>query len=114
MGTLIGYIPAWNSLSAFLLYWLPAILCSAGYLARGLPKLKAEIECRRKADENHKPDCYYPTLTVGDVVVRVVVIAIPVVNILALVFDVGSEMLARAFSWVEDTLDAPLVPKRKP
>lgn len=112
MNEILAYLPAWNGWLALLLYWAPLVLCALGYSVRGVRAYRKELAGRARAEADPKA-YYYPSLTVGDLVGHVFVVLCPVVNLGALFFDVGGEMIRHFFWTLGKLLDIPLVPRVK-
>lgn len=96
-----------NTPLAVLLYWVPLIICAVGYTLRTISDYRKD-HVRRNSDQH-----YYPTLTLGTIIGRVLVTFIPVANIGTAAFDVGFDMMRWFFSWIGRVFNQPLVPKRK-
>lgn len=95
------------SLMRFLLYWVPVAICAVGYTLRTWKNYQKDVR------NLHKKEYYYPTDTVGSVLGRVAAAVCPVVNLLAVVFDLGPEALKGFLKYFGNVLDRPLVPRRK-
>lgn len=91
---------------AFGLYWMPLALCLYGYTVRTYRDYRKDLAAREK-------DYYFPELTVGLIVGRLVLAVVPVGNLFAAVFNVAPEVFGDFFRWLGKALDIPLVPKRK-
>ena len=96
----------WNGLLAIVLYWVPASLCAYGYTVRTWREYQSDLRDRHK-------DYYLPTLTVGVVLGRVLVTITPLLNLWAVVVDVGPQVFRSFFKWIGDILNIPLVPRKK-
>lgn len=91
-----------------LLYWLPLVWCLLGYTQRTANDVSRDV-----VERDLKPKFYYPRITVGTVVGRLLVSVVPVANLVALVCDLGPKALMRTIDWFGRVLDFPLVPVRK-
>lgn len=111
MNWIAAHIPAWNSWIALLLYWLPLVMCAYGYAVEFVQLYRDEIRARAKAEADEKA-YYSPTLTLGWIVGHVVITIVPIVNLLAAVFDAAPKAFGDFFTWLGKALDIPLVPKR--
>lgn len=112
MDWIIAHTPAWNSWLAVLLYWMPVALCAYGYTVQTVQDYRSELDIRAKAETDPKT-YFYPTLTVGTLVGRAVLTAIPIANLFAAIFNVAPKVFGDLFEWIGKALDIPLVPKRK-
>lgn len=95
-----------------ILYLVPFVLCAIGYIERTwINYQKDRVERDRLSD---KPDwkIYRPTDTIGSLLGRAVVTILPIVNLLAALFDVCPEMYGRFFYWVSKLLSYPIVPPK--
>jgi hypothetical protein len=96
----------------FYFYWLPAILCIFGYLRQIQEEYHKDVASRDEYEKcDNKNKAYYPTLTVGKIVGRVVVSIIPLVNIwkgVYFLFRIGKDIIDIFDTW----LNIPLVKKR--
>lgn len=95
------------SLLGFLLYWVPAAICAVGYTLRTWKNYQKDVYNLA----NKSP--YFPTDTVGNVLGRVAATLCPVINLFAVVFDLGPKALRNFFKYFGNVLDRPLVPRRK-
>lgn len=69
------------------IYYVPVVGCIVGYTLRTWQ----EIQTDKKAREGK--DYYYPKLTYGDIVGRVIISFVPVVNALCFVFDICGDVV---------------------
>jgi hypothetical protein len=88
-------------------YWLPLLLCAVGYTIRTIKQIQ-----HIKAYELGENVRYVQDLTVGTVLWRVVLTVTPIVNVLALSFSLGFDMLGWMWKWIENILDIKLVSKK--
>lgn len=88
-------------------YWLPLVLCAVGYTIRTIKQIQ-----HIKAYELGENVRYVQDLTVGTVLWRVVLTVTPIVNVMALSFSLGFDMLGWMWKWVEGILDIKLVSKK--
>lgn len=95
------------SLLGFLLYWVPVAICAVGYTLRTWKNYQKDL------GNLYKKEHYSPTDTVGDVFGRVAATLCPVINLFAVVFDLGPKALRNFFKYFSNVLDRPLVPRRK-
>ncbi|EIQ01109.1 hypothetical protein OpiT1DRAFT_05677 [Opitutaceae bacterium TAV1] len=91
-----------NGTLALLTYWMPLAVCSTVYTFRLVKKYGEDL---KKSCESY----YRPTLTVGMIVGHLLLATMPVVNLVAAVFDCS----ASVFCWFGRVLDIPVVRKRK-
>lgn len=100
-----------NNLLALYLYWFPLGICLVGYTVRLVCLVKKDLANRREAavPGNH----YFPSVTVGSILGMVLLSFVPLVNLMAAVFDLTPWMLPKVCDWFRDLLDIPLVPRRK-
>lgn len=101
-----------------LLYWLPLLLCVAGYTHRTFINYQKDIKKRAEVEnileENKEIHAYYsPTDTVGTIIGRILVCIVPCVNLWAAVFDIGPKFFSDFFCWIGKVFDIPLVPEIK-
>lgn len=101
-----------NSIIGICLYWLPLALCSIGYLVRSSREYHTDIE-KRTESENNPKQYYNPTIRIGTLIGRCLISIVPIVNLLAAIFDISPIMFKRILDWIVDVFDRPLVPKRK-
>lgn len=90
----------------FFLYWIPFIACAAYYVVHSILQYRKDLAAREKNRINPN-DGYYPQETVGSLVKRAILTVAPVLNILALAFEV----LPKTFVIIDRIFDAPLVPR---
>ncbi len=102
-----------TTLLGFLLYWLPLIVCTVGYIARTYNNYQKDLKARAAWVEHPTEKYYTPTDTVGTLIGRGIVSIIPVANLIAAVFDVAPRLLGNFFKMLGDIFDQPLVPKLK-
>jgi len=88
-------------------YWIPLVLCAVGYTIRTIKQIQ-----HIKAYELGENVRYVQDLTVGTVLWRVVLTVTPIVNVLALSFSLGFDMLGWMWKWIENILDIKLVSKK--
>jgi len=88
-------------------YWIPLVLCAVGYTIRTIKQIQ-----HIKAYELGENVRYVQDLTVGTVLWRVVLTVTPIVNVMALSFSLGFDMLGWMWKWVEGVLDIKLVSKK--
>ncbi len=105
-----------NSLFGIVLFWFPMTICIVGYTMRTFRQIQTDKKNRlesevQNSDERYVP-VYYPTITVGDIIGRIVICFIPIANLWACLFDVSPELFHKLFSWISKTFDMPLVRKR--
>jgi hypothetical protein len=101
-----------NFWTAFMLYWLPLILCAVGYLIRTWQNYQKDIKARAKCDTDGK-GYYSPTDTLGSLIARAIVTILPIGNMLAAIFDVAPDLFGSFFKWMGKIFNQPLVPERK-
>lgn len=89
-----------------LLFWAPMALCAYGYTARTFAHYRLCCEARDS-------DKYFQSDTVGTLIGRTIVTFIPVVNLLAAVFDLGPMIFGSFFAMIGRVFDRPLVSKAK-
>lgn len=106
-----SYIPdfaikVWSdTMLAILLYWLPLVVCTVGYLARTARNFIKDRALRETVGGG-----YYPTDTVGSLIGRAIVTLLPVANLWAAMFDLSPEIFSRCFKWLRMVFNQPLVP----
>jgi hypothetical protein len=93
-----------NKWLAFVLYYIPMVLCAWGYFWRTYRNVQKD----KKARET--PSGYVPTDTIGSLIGRAILIILPVGNLLAGIFDVGPEVFGAFFNWLGEVFSQPLVP----
>lgn len=90
------------------LYWVPFVLCSVSYFLKTHKEYREELRARDSSGH------YYPKLTVGTIVGRAFCTVVPLINLLALVFDAGPFLLSSIYKKFDMFLDYPIVkPIRK-
>ena len=95
-----------------LLYVLPLILCLYGYIIRTWVNIRKDI-AKRQEVKCCGHGYYESTDTIGNVVGRILVSFIPVINIFAALFDVAPEVFSRIFDRILKVLSYPIVPPCK-
>jgi len=90
-----------------ILYWVPLLICAVGYTIR------TRMECAHDIELCHTAS-YKPTVTVGHVCGRLVVSAIPGLNLIAAVFDLGPRLIADIFKYFRTVFTIPLITKKAP
>lgn len=93
-------------------YWIPLALCAVGYTVRTAKEIKHDVNDRRQSDLSPHA-YYYPSVTVGTIVGRLLLTAAPLINIAAFVTDLGIDMIGHAFDVISKTLDHPIVSSRR-
>lgn len=93
-------LPA-NGMLGVILYWVPACVLAFVYALRTIRNINADIEARNK--EKH----YRPQETVGTIIGRIIMLALPVLNWCGLVAETGA-----IIRFIESTFNFPLVPPR--
>lgn len=68
---------------------------------------------RRRAYANGEGLVYIPGVSIGDVIWPCMVSMVPALNIVALVIFILPSLLDGAFDWLDDLINAPLVPPLK-
>jgi hypothetical protein len=97
-----------------IIYWLPVIICSVGYLLITVEEYHEDVKNRDKYEkEELKHGCYIPTLKVGTIVGRAIVCFIPVFNVLVTIFKFVPRLVGDIITACDKWLDIPLVPKKK-
>ncbi len=100
-----------NNWIGFALYWVPMYMCVICYFYRTTVNYQRDRVERTAAS---KANVYYaPTDNVGIVVWRAVVSFIPILNLLALIFDLSPELFSRFYNFISMVLNKPLVPRFK-
>lgn len=106
-----------NGAIAIWLYWLPLMLCLYGYIRRTFSDVKKDVELRANAEVLVEPNrfqsYYYPSVTIGTIIGRIIVTALPVANLWAAMFDISPWLFKKLFEFCSNVLDQPLVPKKK-
>ncbi|MBN8263024.1 MAG: hypothetical protein J0M21_00035 [Xanthomonadales bacterium] len=108
------HIPAWNGLLALFLFWLPLLLCLYGYTVRSVREFANDRAARANAElpTSQSNGYYQPSITVGTLLARLAASVVPIVNLVAAIFDVAPEVFGQFFNWASKALDIPLVPTR--
>ena len=111
---LMAHTPEWNGLLALFLFWLPLLLCLYGYIVRSAREFSNDRAGRATSElpASQSNGYYTPSITIGTLVGRFLVTVVPIVNLLAAIFDVAPEVFGDFFRWMGKALDIPLVPKR--
>lgn len=95
-----------TGLLGMLLYWLPAAFCVAGYTMKSWGDYRRDIKAR-------DADTYYhPSITVGTLIGRAVLSAVPVANLIAGIFDVAPHVFGNFLDWLGRVFSVPLVKAR--
>ncbi len=97
----------WTHWLVILLYWLPLILCSYYYTLVTVREYNAELV---RSTEPY----YYPTMTIGTLIGRLLLTVVPITNLFAAVADVVPAVFGNFSTLVRSVLNTPLVPPRKP
>lgn len=109
-----------TSLMGFLLYWVPLAVCAYGYTVETFKNYQIDLSRRtqyegylmqKELTTAYVPH-YYPTDTIGTIILRIIVSIIPVMNLWTSLFQVLPSLLSSFFKVIEKILDRPLVPKR--
>lgn len=90
-----------------LLYWLPVAFCGVGYTVICWEEYRDDL--KRRDDDKY----FTPTITVGSIVGRAVITAIPVANLCAAIFHVAPRLFGNFIDWLGRVLSIPLVKPRK-
>lgn len=109
--TLVTFFRDWQ----IWLYWLPLIGAATIYFFRTVIEIRRDLANKREVfDTTSERTHYYPTVTVGTIVGRILLTVIPVVNLVVFVFDCAPALTKRFFSTISEILDMPIVkPIRK-
>lgn len=102
----------YNTWLGVLLYWLPLLICIYGYSVRTWGNYRRDLK-DREASETAENKYYSPTDTVGDIIGRVFVCVIPIINLVAAIFDVAPNIFEKFFKFLKKVFYQPLVPMRK-
>lgn len=117
MNTLISF--NFTSTMGILLYWVPVSVCVYGYTVRTWLNYQKDVGQREKVQtqqpdkDGRVPKFYSPTDTIGTLIGRALVTALPVANIWAAAFDVAPKLFSTLFKWIGRVFDQPLVPRHK-
>lgn len=105
---MIDYITTfkWNGLMGILLYWVPAAFCAVFYTVR-----TARNYMKDKADREAE-NIYFPTDTIGTLIGRALVSALPIANLWGALFDLAPVVFRKTFDWISTIFDQPLVPRK--
>ena len=95
----------WTGLMGILLYWVPSACCCVGYTARTANNYMQDKRQREEAGAR-----YEPTDTIGALIGRAIVSALPVANLWAAAFDIAPKFLGGFFDWLDRVFNTPLVP----
>lgn len=106
---MIAHIPQWVVVA---FYWIPVALCAVGYTVRTAKEIKRDLNDRRQSDLSPHA-YYYPSVTVGTIVGRLLLTVTPLINIAAFVSDLGLGMISRTYELACKAFDRPLVPSRR-
>jgi hypothetical protein len=87
---------------ALWLYYVPAAICLVVYSIRTTREYRVDYK-------NSLKDNYYPKLTVGVILRRILAALLPTFNIFAVVFNCSGSI----FDFIGKVFDMPLIPKRK-
>ncbi len=87
-----------------LMYWLPMLLCAFGYIARTFKRYRQCCELR-------DADKYFQSDTLGTLIGRAIVTVLPIVNLLAAIFDLGPKIFGNFFEAIGKVFNQPLVSK---
>lgn len=94
-----------NTVLAIWLYWVPLLVCLIGYLSDCVSDYKSDYE-------RHTTDFYYPKLTVGKILGRLIVSFVPGVNIAIALFSHFFILISKFFHYLGKVFDIPLIPAR--
>jgi uncharacterized membrane protein YkvI len=95
-----------DSLLALVLYWVPLIFCAVYYTVC----IGKDYLFDKRNRELHK-NAYFPTLTIGVIVSRVLASIVPLVNLIAAVFDISPVVFKKFYHLLGDIFDQPIVPR---
>lgn len=109
MLSLYDAIKAWEITSTvgFFTYWLPLALCALGYSV----KTWKQIQLLNKYRQEKYNTPWVEDLTVGTLLWRMFLTVTPIVNVIALVFGLLSDMLKTVFNWIDWVLSYRVVKK---
>lgn len=110
---MVGWIVNFNflSLAGVLWYWVPLAICLLGYALRTWRNYRIDVDNRQSCPSRFR--VYTPTDTVGNLLGRVIKSVVPILNILAVITDVGPELGRRYFKWLHRVLTQPVVPDNR-
>ena len=88
-----------------MLFWVPMTLCAYGYITR-------TFQNYRKCCEARDSDKYFQSDTIGTIIGRTIVTVMPILNLLAAIFDLGPMIFSKFFIMIGQAFDIPLVRKK--
>ena len=98
---------AFTGTVGMLTYWMPLALCALGYTVKTVKQIQ-----RIKAFKGSKDGVgWVADLTVGTVLWRIFLTVTPIINVFALSFSLGIDMLSQVFKWIGSFLEFKLVKK---
>lgn len=114
LGIFYGFIHFYKENFFSYFYLIPAVICLIGYSLltwKNYQSDKTRREETRKVDKNGRPErnYYTPTDHVNDLVKRFLITIIPIVNCLAVIFDIGPDLYEIFYQRFKKFLERPLV-----
>lgn len=97
----------YNGIIAIVAYWIPMLLCLVGYTCKTWKEYREEVERSKKLQASNVS--YTTNLTIGVIVNRICATFLPVLNIVAIAFDIGWPMVSTLVRMVTNILDIPLI-----
>lgn len=96
----------------FLPYWLPFGICFAGWTFQSVREYNVDFSDRDLREKEGRPSYYRPSITVGKIIGRFVVCALPVVNLGPAIFKFFPSIVKDIIKAFDNWLDIPLVPNK--
>lgn len=118
----------WTGMMGILLYWVPLAMCAIGYTVRTINNVAEDVKAREVVNDylSNAPSgmsedqartyringpFYVPTVTLGNIICRVLATVLPIINLWCALTDVA--VIQRFFSFIGAVFDQPLVPPKK-
>lgn len=97
------------------IYWLPLAICLVGYTLRTVRHYRQDVAVRAALDAAHpgEPGWYQPTDTIGTLIGRAAIAAVPCANLIVVIVDLGPHAIGAVIDWCGRAFAVPLVPRRK-
>jgi len=91
-----------NGWLSLMLYWIPLMFTTVGYIKRTIYNYQFDI--KHRANKN-----YYPTDSIGTIVVRLIITVTPIANIWTAIFVFFPEFFSSLWEAIGKFLETPLV-----
>lgn len=106
--TMFNIAVAWfHTPYALFFYWLPVMICLIGYFFDSVKDYNVDKEeCTREH--------YYPKLTIGKILGRIIASFLPLINLILAIFRYAFQFMDDIAGFLMKVFNQPLVPKKDP